>query len=95
MIRHGARPVMLSSQLKIAELQPNVNILPGSDGVLDITGLDEPTSIYTSEGYPDPGEPRTPTPLQNLLEAPYRPTSAVPDTLQYLISAEQEDVDRN
>ena len=93
MIRSGIRPVMLSSQLMIADLLPNVDILPGPDGELDITGLPEPTSIYSAEVYPDLGKPRTPTPSHDLLAAPYRSDSAVPDTLQYVISTEQENMD--
>ena len=88
MIRSGIRPVMLSSQLMIADLLPNVDILPGPDGELDITGLPEPTSIYSAEVYPDPGKPRTPTPSHDLLAAPYRSDSAVPDTLQYRVFAD-------
>ena len=89
MIRAGVRPIMLPAQLQIADLIPNVNILPNKEGDLEITGLPEPTSIYTAEGFPDPGEPKVKTTLQDLITRPNRPDSAVPDTLQYLISAEQ------
>ena len=93
MIRAGVRPIMLPTQLQIADLIPNVNILPNKEGDLEITGLPEPTSIYTAEGFPDPGEPRVKTSLQDLITRPHRLDSAVPDTLQYLISAEQETED--
>ena len=81
---------MLPTQLQVADLIPNVNILPNKEGKLEITDLLEPTSIYTAVGFPDPGEPRVKILLQDLISRPNRPESAVPDTLQYLISAEQE-----
>ena len=61
--------------------------------MLEITGLAESTLIYTAEGYPDPGEPRVIPRLQDLIARPYRLDGSVPDTLQYLISEEQEEQD--
>ena len=90
MVRAGVRPIMLPSQLQKANATPTVAITPDADRVLEITGLADPISIYTAEGFPDPGEQGVKIPIQDLMARPNRLESTVPDTLQYLISAEQE-----
>ena len=78
--------------MQIADKSSEVKIVRSEDGIYDIIGLPAPKSIFAAEGYPDLAEERTPdrptiTPEQQSL---YRQDSAVPDILQYLISAERK-----
>ena len=92
LIRKAVRPISLATQLQIADKISDVKVVRADDGLFDIIELPEPKSIYTVVKFPDPVEERVPeapmlTPEQQSL---YWSDSAVPDILQYLISAEQE-----
>jgi hypothetical protein len=93
MIRKNVRSLHLTSQLQLSTNLQNVEFTTNNSGELEITGMAEPTSVYTLEGVPDPDMANKPTlsipSLSNTIST-FRVNSAVPDSVQCYISEADE-----
>ena len=89
-IRANCRPLNLSSLLQPNEIVAEADFVVNSEGEIEITGLPEPVSVYTQEGFPNPDD--SPQEVREEVAAgrAYRRFSEVPDDVQLYISHAEE-----
>jgi hypothetical protein len=80
--------------LELSRSLQDVQFSTSPEGEIEISGMREPPSVYASEGFQDPMEsvsrPTLSIPSLSTTPSIYRNNSAVPDSLQQYITAEEE-----